>query len=96
MKYLGYVCIILAIAAGYFMWSGLAVLGLALVSTVFHATARQKDVKSTPMKLKPNMILDGAYLFFGQALILFAAYLIGVFAVSPAGDQFLAFFTGQR
>jgi len=96
MKYLGYVCIIIGIAAGFYRVPGVIVLGLALISTIAFASARRKDLKSTPMQLKQNMVLDGAFLFFGQSLIMFAAYLLGAFAISPGGAQFVSFITGQR
>ena len=96
MKYLGYLCIIAGIAAGFNRIPGVVVLGLALISTIAFASARRRDLKSTPMQLKPNMVLDGAFLFFGQSLIMFTAYLLGAFAISPGGAEFVRFLTGQR
>ncbi|RKQ71495.1 hypothetical protein DES40_0817 [Litorimonas taeanensis] len=96
MKYLGYCLIVVAIVAGFLAWPGSVVLLLAFLSTLIFATARHKNVKSTPLSLPKNMVLDGVFLFAAQTLIMFTAYLIGIFAVSPGGHEFMNFLSGQR
>lgn len=96
MKYLGYILILIAIAAGYLKWPGLVIVLLAFLSTLIFASKRRRTLKETPMAPDQNMILDGAFLFAGQSLIMFTAYLLGIFAVSPGADLFIDFLTGQR
>ena len=86
----------MAVAAGYLKWPGVAVLGLALLSTAVFATSRRRTLKETPMAPDQNMVLDGVFLFAGQGLIMFAAYLLGIFAVSPGADLFVDFLMGRR
>ena len=94
MHFLGYGLIVLAIVAGYMRLPVGAVAGLALLSTFFFAKSRRTISKED--RIKPNPFVDGMYLFAVQCLILFAAYLIGHFASSEAGDAFMKFITGSR
>ena len=69
---------------------------LALVSTALFASARRKTLKETPQAPDQNMLLDGAYFFLIQLLIMFAIYLLGVFIGSPGGALFGDFLTGKQ
>ena len=79
MKYLGYALILVAIAGGYMGFHPALVVGLALISTLIYASARRKALKNQPQASDQNMLLDGAYLFAGQTLIMFAAFILGWF-----------------
>lgn len=94
MKYLGYLIIIGAVALGYFKLPVFTVLILALLGTFIFARSRRSITRGD--LLKPNPLAEGAYLFFGQALILFTAYLLGHFAATEAGSEFWQFITGSR
>lgn len=94
MHYLGYGFIILAIVAGYMRLPVGVIAALALLSTLYFAKSRRAISKEE--RIKPNPFVDGLYLFAVQGLILFAAYLIGHFASSEAGDAFMKFVTGRR
>jgi len=96
MKYLGYAIIALSFAAGFLQYPAIFILLFALVSTLVFAKARRKTVKETPMQQEQNMILDGMFLFALQAMIMFVAYLLGIFAASAGGDSFLMFLSGER
>ena len=69
---------------------------LALLSAFIFAGARRKNLKETPQAPDQNMLLDGAYLFILQLLIMFAIYLLGVFVASPGGALFGDFLSGKR
>jgi len=43
-----------------------------------------------------NMILDGLFLFALQGLLMFTAYLLGLFAASAGGELFVQFLKGGR
>jgi Ser/Thr protein kinase RdoA (MazF antagonist) len=86
MKYLGYVLILGALAAGYAELHPVTVVGFALLSTLIYASsrriyasARRKALKEQPQAGDRNMLLDGGYLFAGQALIMFTAFILGWF-----------------
>lgn len=96
MKYLGYILLLLGGVAGFLGVRVWFVFILALLSTLIFASARRKNLKSTPQAPDQNMLMDGVYLFLGQLLILFAIYLLGVFIASPGGALFGDFMTGQR
>lgn len=96
MKYLGYLLLLLGGVAGYFGVRVWFIFLIALLSTLVFASARRKNLKSTPQAPDQNMLIDGVYLFFGQLLILFAVYLLGVFIGSPGGSFFTDFMTGKR
>lgn len=96
MKYLGYLILILAAAAGYVGLPILAVFVLALCSTGVFASNRRKTLKNTPMAPDQNMFVDGMFLFLSQILIVFMVYLLGVFAASDGGALFVDWLSGQR
>jgi len=53
-------------------------------------------LKDTPQAPDQNMLMDGAYLFLGQLLIMFAIFLLGVFIASPGGGMFGEFLSGRQ
>ncbi len=77
MQYLGYVVIAIAVYAGVAPWHPGSVIALALVSSLLFMSARQKALKEEGQRTGSNLLLDGAYLFAGQCLIIFTAYLTG-------------------
>ena len=79
MRYLGYVLILAVFAAGFFSVHILAALAAALAATFIYAADRRRALKATPQALDQNMILDGAFLFGGQILIMFVVYILGWF-----------------
>lgn len=91
MKIFGYVLVILSIAAGFMKWPWILIFAFALVSTFIFAKDRREALRKTPQAPDQNMILDGAFLFAGQSLIMLFGYLLGVFAVAPTGELFLKF-----
>lgn len=96
MKYIGYTILLLAFIAGFMKFPGVLILVFALISTLIFAKKRRATLKATPMSVEQNMILDGAFLFALQAMIMFVAYLLGIFANSAGGEMFLMFLSGQR
>lgn len=96
MKYLGYILLLLSGVVGYLNKPVWPVIILALSSTIIFASARRKNLKETPQAPDQNMLMDGAYLFFGQFLIMFAIYLLGIFIGSPGGDLFTDFLSGKQ
>jgi len=96
MKYLGYAFLLLGGVAGYLGVRVWFVILLALLSTFVFATARRKNLKETPQAPDQNLLMDGAFLFLSQMLILFAIYLLGVFIASPGGALFGDFMSGQQ
>ena len=79
MKYLGYALILASMTSGYIGLHPAAVIIFALISTFVYAAARRKALKEQPQAGDQNMILDGGYLFAGQTLIMFAAFILGWF-----------------
>lgn len=79
MKYLGYALILAAMVGGYVGIHPALIVVLAFVSTLIYASARRKALKSQPQAPDQNMLLDGAYLLAGQAMIMFAAFILGWF-----------------
>ncbi|MBC6404052.1 MAG: hypothetical protein GDA39_06560 [Hyphomonadaceae bacterium] len=79
MQYLTYPVILVALYAGYAPFHPVSVVILALVSMLALMSARRAAMKDEPHRLGASMILDGIYLFAGQALIMFASYLLGWF-----------------
>ena len=96
MKYIGYILLLLSGVAGYTGVRVWFVLLLALFSTAFFAGARRQNLKDTPQAPDQNMLVDGAYLFLVQLLIMFAIYLLGVFIGSPGGALFGDFLSGKQ
>ncbi len=96
MKYIGYVLLLLSGVAGYLGVRVWFVFLLALLAAFVFSPARRKNLKETPQAPDQNMLMDGAYLFIGQLLIMFAIYLLGVFIGSPGGDLFGDFLSGKR
>lgn len=96
MKYIGYLLLLLSGIAGVLGARVWIVFLLALLSTFVFANARRRILKGTPQAPDQNMVLDGAFLFFGQLLIMFAIYLLGVFIGSPGGDLFADFLSGKQ
>lgn len=96
MKYVGYVLLLLSGVAGFLGVRVWFVVLLALLSAFVFSTARRKILKETPQAPDQNMLMDGAYLFLGQLLIMFAIYLLGVFIGSPGGDLFADFLSGKQ
>jgi len=96
MKYIGYVLLLLSGVAGYLGVRVWFVVLLALLSAFVFTSARRKNLKETPQAPDQNMLMDGAYLFVGQLLIMFAIYLLGVFIASPGGALFGDFLSGQQ
>jgi len=96
MKYIGYVLLLLSGVAGYLGVRVWFVFLLALLSAFVFSSARRKNLKETPQAPDQNMLMDGAYLFIGQLLIMFAIYLLGVFIGSPGGSLFGDFLSGAR
>lgn len=96
MKYVGYILLLLSGVAGYLGVRVWIVFLLALLSTFVFANARRGILKGTPQAPDQNMILDGAFLFIGQLLIMFAIYLLGFFIGSPGGELFGDFLSGKQ
>ena len=96
MKYIGYLLLLLSGIAGYTGVRVWFVMLLALVSTALFASARRQNLKDTPQAPDQNMLIDGAYLFLIQLLIMFAIYLLGVFIGSPGGALFGDFLSGKQ
>lgn len=96
MKYIGYILLILSGVAGYFGIRIWFVVLLALLSAFVFMSARRQNLKETPQAPDQNMMMDGAYLFLGQLLIMFAVYLLGYFIASPGGGLFGEFLSGQQ
>lgn len=96
MKYIGYILLLLSCVAGYMGIRVWFVVLFALLSTFVFAGARRKNLKETPQAPDQNMLLDGAYLFLIQLLIMFAVYLLGVFIASPGGALFGDFMSGKQ
>ncbi len=96
MKYIGYILLLLSGVAGYMNVPVWFVVLMALFSSFVFASARRKNLKETPQAPDQNMLMDGAYLFLGQFLIMFAIYLLGVFIGSPGGALFGDFLSGKR
>ncbi|MEP3653429.1 MAG: hypothetical protein ABJO36_00900 [Litorimonas sp.] len=96
MKYIGYVLLLLSGVAGYLGVRVWFVVLLALLSAFVFTSARRKNLKETPQAPDQNMLMDGAYLFVGQLLIMFAIYLLGVFIGSPGGELFGDFLSGKQ
>ena len=96
MKYIGYALLFLSGLAGYLGVRVWFVVLLALLSAFVFMSARRKNLKETPQAPDQNMLMDGAYLFLGQLLIMFAIYLLGVFIASPGGGLFADFLAGRQ
>ena len=96
MKYIGYILLLLSGVAGYMGVRVWFVMLLALLSSFLFASARRKNLKETPQAPDQNMLLDGAYLFLGQLLIMFTIYLLGFFIGSPGGALFGDFLSGKQ
>lgn len=96
MRYLGYIVIAMAAAAGFMRMHPGLILILALISVLLHAASRRKALKEQPMAPDQNMIMDGAFLLVSQILIMFLVFLLGYFASTEAGELFGKFFSGQR
>lgn len=79
MKYLGYVFVLAACAAGYVGLHPVIILIAALLSTLIYASARRKALKEQPQAPDQNMVFDGAFLLAGQVLIMFMVYILGWF-----------------
>lgn len=79
MRYLGYILILAVFAAGFFSVHILAALAAALAAAFIFAADRRRALKAQPQAGAPNMILDGAFLFGGQMLIMFVVYILGWF-----------------
>ncbi len=79
MKYLGYVIVLAAFAAGYLGFHPAVILAAAGLSMLIFASARRKALKEQPQAPDQNMVFDGAYLLVGQVLIMFAVYILGWF-----------------
>lgn len=77
MKYLGYIPLIFAFVVGYQSWHPGLIIGCAVVSAFIYMSYRRDQVKHKNYTGGTNMIVDGAYLITIQALIMFAAYLLG-------------------
>lgn len=79
MKYLGYVIVLAAFAAGFFGLHPAVILVAAGLSTLIYASARRKALKEQPQAPDQNMLFDGAFLLAGQVLIVFTVYILGWF-----------------
>lgn len=87
-KYIGYLGYLLAIVAGARNVTVLIVVFIALGMTLFFASSRRKVDVGRPSAGKVNPLLDGAYFFAAQVLIVFVAYLLGYFITSGGGEMF--------
>ena len=96
MKYIGYALLLLTGIAGYLGIRIWFVVLMAFLSAFVFMSARRKNLKETPQAPDQNMVMDGAYLFLGQLLIMFAVYLIGYFIGSPGGGLFADFLAGRQ
>ena len=96
MRYVGYLLLLLSGIAGYLGVRVWFVVIFALLSAFVFSSARRKNLKETPQAPDQNMLMDGAYLFLGQLLIMFAIYLLGVFIGSPGGALFGDFLSGKQ
>lgn len=88
MKYLGYGVILAAFIAGFLTIHPAIIVIAALISTFIYAAARRKALKQQPQAPDQNMLFDGAYLFAGQLLIMFTAFILGWFLANlgtPSG-----------
>ena len=79
MQYLGYLIILVAFYGGYKPLHPIAILVCALVSTFLFMSARRIQAKEQATVGQPNMILDGAFLMGLQTLLMFTAYILGLF-----------------
>ena len=79
MRYLGYLLILTVFIAGFLSVHILVALVGALLATLIYANDRRKALKDQIHAPDQNMILDGAYLFGGQILIMFVVYILGWF-----------------
>lgn len=77
MKYLGYIPLIAAFLIGWNTLHPALVILCAAASTAIYMSARRAQVKHKNYTGDTNMMVDGAYLITIQALIMFAAYLLG-------------------
>lgn len=95
-RYVGYACIVLALIAGFKLATAALIPLLALVSTLFMVRSRI-DINKTEMRhAPPNRLIEGAFLFATQLMIIFIAYLLGYFAGSEGGAYFVNFLSGNR
>lgn len=95
-RYVGYACIILALVAGYKLAPAVLIPLLALVSTLFMVRSRMDINKDEMRHAPPNRLIEGAFLFAVQLMIIFVAYLLGYFAGSEGGAYFVDFLSGNR
>ena len=87
MQYLDYICLIGAFVVGFMSWHPIFLLLLALMTTFLFMSARRSHVKARPHTENANMIVDGAFLFAVQIMIIFTVYAIGDFLANrvPVG-----------
>ncbi|WP_371397905.1 hypothetical protein [Fretibacter rubidus] len=95
-KFVGYACIIMAAIAGFKLASAVLIPLLALVSTLFMVRSRMDISKTERRHAPPNRLIEGAFLFATQLMIIFIAYLLGYFAGSEGGAYFVDFMSGNR
>lgn len=95
-RFIAYGCLIVAVIAGFKLAPAFIIPLLALVSTLFMVRGRLDIDKNKVRAEKPNLLVEGAFLFAAQLLIIFVAYLLGYFAGSDAGTYFMDFVTGNR
>lgn len=79
MKYLAYILLVIAFVVGHQSWHPLFIPSLALGATLMLTSVRRKHVKARPHTENVNMVLDGAFLFAVQLLIMFTVYILGYF-----------------
>ena len=87
MKYIGYIIILIAAIAGFYRFYPAIMVVLALVSTFVMSTDRKKHVTEQTKVGRPNMIIDGMYLFFVQLLIIFVVYFTAGYAGIALGNM---------
>ena len=80
LRYVPYFFAALSFVLGYGAITFLAVIGLALVSVFIIAPDRMEQVRNQPQRVgKPNMLVEGGFLFVLQLLIFGMLYGVGYF-----------------
>ncbi len=79
IKYVGYIILIVAFYAGYAFWHWGMIPLLAFIATLAFASDRRKSIKGSIHTQNSNAVLDGAFLFVLQCIIVFVVYNFGLF-----------------
>jgi len=79
VKNLVWVILALSALAGYFSVYPLIIPVLAMISTVLLMSERRRQAKTQNVSGAVNLFADGAYLLAIQCLIMFIAFILGLF-----------------